>query len=543
MCERYNRPVLKLRNISCLVSSVFLLQCFGLTQAQPHVGQTVLVVPFENQSKAPGIEWVGDSFPELLRERLDSPTLYVVPTEDRIRAYDRLGIPVYLRASRATIYRVAEQLDVDYVVLGHYSFDGQTFTATVQLLDMHREHLLPDATESAQLVKLIDAETAVAWDVLHALHPEVSATRQQYVEQAAPVRLDAFENYIRGVTAATNPEQIRYFREAARLSPSYTDALLQLGKAYYRDRQYAESAAWLSRVPENDARAGEASFYLGLAAYSEGNFARSESAFNAVATRLPLSEVYNNLGVAVDHRDPKAAVEYFEKAVTADPSEPDYRFNLGVGLYRAGDVTGASKQLREGLALRPGDSEAKALLETLPTGAVQGWRGQTGGANLPAERLRTSYDEASFRLLLLKIDAAAEQKLAKTDPRTHSRFHNDRGHQLLQQGFLAEAKQEFDEAISLNPENADPHAGLASVLEAMNQAPSARSEAQEALRLRQFAEPLVVLARLDLRDNKPDRAAQEIDQALRLEPNNASAKQLKQAVMAKTTHDNQSLKP
>ena len=43
--------------------------------------------------------------------------------------------------------------------------------------------------------------------------------------------------------------------------------------------------------------AREANFYLGLAAYAHGDFAKSESAFQFVAARLPLAEVYNNLGV------------------------------------------------------------------------------------------------------------------------------------------------------------------------------------------------------------------------------------------------------
>ena len=533
--SRYNQLVLKLRSIRAIVPALLFLcsVCFG--QSHPGPGQIILIVPFENQSKAPGLEWIGDSFPELLQERLDSPSLYVVPREDRLRAYDRVGIPVHLRASRATVYRIAEQLDVDYVLLGQYSFDGRTFLSRAQLLDMRREHLLPEMTESGPLTQLIEIETGLAWDVLHSLHPELASSRQEYVAHAAPIRLDAFENYIRGVIAPTAPEQIRYLREAVRVNPAYPEALLQLGEACYREHDFAEAISWLARIPENESQSGEANFYLGLAAYSRGEFTQAASAFNAVAARLPLTEVYNNLGVVADHRDARAALEYLQKAVADDPNEPDYHFNLAIVLSQTGDAAGAARQLREDLNLHPSDSEAKTLLDALSTAsAVQGSQGRSA-ANLKLSplRLRTNYEENRFRLLALKIDAAAEQRLAKTDPRTHSRFHSSRGDQLLRQGFLAEAEREFREAISLNPANADGHAGLASVLESENNFTGARSEAEEALRWRQFAEPLVVLARLDLRDNRPEVAAEEVDRALRLEPNDASAQELKRTLAAR----------
>ncbi len=130
---------------------------------------------------------------------------------------------------------------MDYVVLGLYHFDGRTFTTTVQLLDMRRQHLLPEMNESGPLIQLIDIQTALAWDILHALRPDISLSRQAYVEAAPLIRLDAFENYVRGVTAPTAEEQIQHFREAVRLNPAYPEALLQLGKAYYRERQYEQA--------------------------------------------------------------------------------------------------------------------------------------------------------------------------------------------------------------------------------------------------------------------------------------------------------------
>ncbi len=518
-------------------SLITLLLCFsaiGLGQEPTTAGQTVLIVPFENQSRAPGIEWIGDSFPELLQERLNSPTLYVLPREDRLRAYDRLGIPAHIRPSRATLYRIAEQMDVDYVVLGEYTFDGQTFSIRAQLLDMRRPRLLPEMTESGPLVQLIDIQTGMAWDILRSLYPGFGVARSVFLTQASPIHLDAFEDYVKGVVTATIAQQVQYLREALRLSPEYPEAALQLGKAYYREARYEQATAWLSRVPSANPHFGEASFYLGLAAYYQGDFSRAASAFDTIAQRLPLPEIYNNLGVVLDHHDRKLAVDDFQKAVADDPNDADYRFNLGVELYRNGDRAGSARQLRESLALRGSDPEAKSLLSSIdnadPRVVVP------ASVKVPMERLRTDYDENSFRQLALKVAAAAEQRLSRTDAKTHAQFHVDRGHQLLAQGFLAEAEREFREAIAQNPSNASAHAGLASALETTDPV-AARSEAESALRLGQFAEPFLVLARLDLRDNKAEAAGQEVDQALRLDPGNPAALALKNAIAAKLAQE------
>ena len=183
----YNRLALKFLRLSAIL---LLSTAAALAQAPANTGLNILVVPFENQSQAPGIAWIGDSFPELMQERLNSAKLFVLPREDRIRAYDRLGIPVEVHPSRATLYRIAEQLDVDYAVLGLYRFDGRTFTATVQLLDMRRQHLSPEMNESGPLIQLIDIQTALAWDILHALRPDITVTKQAFVTAAPPIRFD-----------------------------------------------------------------------------------------------------------------------------------------------------------------------------------------------------------------------------------------------------------------------------------------------------------------------------------------------------------------
>jgi cytochrome c-type biogenesis protein CcmH/NrfG len=112
---------------------------------------------------------------------------------------------------------------------------------------------------------------------------------------------------------------------------------------------------------------------------------------------------------------------------------------------------------------------------------------------------------------------------------------------LLAQGFAAEAQKEFREATTLDPANPEAHAGLARTLEVDNNLAAARAEAEAALRLKVFIDPLLLLARLDLRDNKAEAAAQSVDRALKLDPANASALTLKRAVAAKLAEKAQPL--
>src|ERR1039458_10013680 len=46
-------------------------------------GHTMVVIPFENASPTPGLEWIGESFPETFHQQLNSPVLYVASRDDK----------------------------------------------------------------------------------------------------------------------------------------------------------------------------------------------------------------------------------------------------------------------------------------------------------------------------------------------------------------------------------------------------------------------------------------------------------------------------
>ena len=506
-----------------------------------------MIVPFENQSSAPGLEWIGEAFPEVLSQRLASPQLYVISREDRTYAFDHSGIPQSVLPSRATIYRIAEQMDADYVVMGSYTFDGKVFTAKAQLLDMKKLHLYPPVDSSGPLTNLIDLQTMLGWQLLQQMGVHQNMARDQYLKAFPPIRLDAFENYIRGTLATGYQQRVHYFHDALKLNPNYTAAMLQMGKTYFDNREYESAALWFARVPKNDEDAGEANFLLGMSEFYRGNFDKAFAAFNFLSTRVPLTEVFNNMGVVEARRGHRpSAVEYFSKAVNADPNDADYRFNLAVALFKNGDSAGAGRQLREELQQRPNDAEAKTLLDMIsrgvqpppvpsPTAAAGNALLSSSQPRIPLERIKRNYDEASYRQLQMEISNFTEARLATQDGSKHAAYHLQRGKELLAQNMPEQAEAEFRAAVSAAPNNEAAHAQLATLLEKKGDVVAARTEAQTSLRLKPNVDAYLVLARLDLKQNQLSSAASNVDRALALEPTNASAVALKRDIASRQT--------
>jgi tetratricopeptide (TPR) repeat protein/TolB-like protein len=496
----------------------------GEAARQSHL---LLVMPFENTSTAPGTDWISEAFPEVLGLRLNSGDLFVISREDRLAAFDRLGIPASARPSRATVYQIAQELDADYVVLGEFRVDGQTFTTHARVMDASRLRLGPELTESGPLNSLIGIQTALAWDILHDTKMGGTKSRDQFVAQFPAMRVEALENYVRGVLAGSAAEKIRRFEETLRLEPNHSLAMLQLGKAYYSTRNYDQAINWLGKVPQTDAESNEAQFYLGLAAFYANQLDKADAAFRSLSSRLPLTEIMNNLGVVAARRGDKRARGYFEKSVQTDPNDPDYHFNYAVELYRENDSHAAMRELRSALALH-NDAEAKSFLDAIASGA-------SSLPRLPLERIKRNYDESGYRQLAFEIENADELRLSQSDPARHAAFHVQRGQEFLDQGLTSQAEKAFREAVTLDPANAEAHAGMAEVLALKSDPRGARNEARASLKLKPSPEAYLVLARLDLAENNSGDAEKDVEQALALDPTNAAAIEFKRDLPARSS--------
>ena len=515
------------------LSAAFVLSAavFGSAHAQTAPapgGRVVLVLPFENRSGNPSLNWIGDSFPDTLDHRLSSADFLTISRDDRVYAFEHLGLPEGFRPSRATSIRIAQQLDANYVVVGSFTVAGNHLTAQAQVLSVDQLRLSPPVQDGADLNKLFDAENAIAWRLARVLDPHFTVAESTFLAAPGAVPLPAFEDYIRGSTAALPGERLQRLKEAVGFGPDFTSALLALGKEQYTARDFDAAAATLSKVPQSSPLALEAYFYLGLSRFNSANYTAAETAFAFVAQHLPLPEVVNNEAVA-QSRQGKDAVPLFTRASADDPSDEDYHYNLAIALFRRGDTGGATREIEAALKLKPNDNEAiqlRARLHSLPNGTRL--QPDTVAGYSPLERIRRTYSETSYRQAAFQLEQLRTARLATLSPQERAAEYAALGHDLLAQGLLPEAEARFRSALNADPNSAEAHAGMAEVRERSGDAKDAHAEALASLRLHPNAPALLVLARLDLASNALPVSAAEVSQALALDPRNGAAQALRQ---------------
>ena len=498
-------------------------------------GRLVLVLPFDNRTGQPNLQWIGDSFPDTLDQRLNSAGFLTIARDDRQFALDHLGFPVDFRPTRATTIRIAQTLDADYVVIGSYTVKDARIQVQVQVLETNKLRLSPPLVDSAELPRLFDVENAIAWKVARQIDPHFAIAQQTFLAASGGVKLTAFENYIRGISTSTPPDRVKRLQTAVADQPNYIAALLALGKAQYTSGQYNDAAVTLAKIPRTDRAALEAGFYLGLARFNAAKYAEAESSFAFVATRLPLPEVVNNQGVAAS-RQGHDATALFQRASTADPKDADYHFNLAVAALNRGDAATTASELAQSLKLRPNDAEAidlrSRLATTRATGLALKVAVETNGFE-PLTRIRRTYSEASFRQAAFQMDQLRAARLATLPPAEQATQYSQQGLDYLAQGLIPEAEIEFQSALTADPRSPAAHAGLAQVRERSGSPDEARKEATTSIALKPNVPAYLVLARLDLQANQTAASATDVASALRLEPANTAALGMKTALQAR----------
>ena len=513
--------------------------------AEAH-SRILLVLPFDNRTGQPSLEWIREAAPEILSSRFASAGFAPMSRDDRRYALDHLGLPQGFHPSRASSLKLAETLDADSIIVGSYLTDGTGIVAEAQVVDVPRLRMSEAVSARGEMRNLVAVFDSLAWKLTRQLDPGFSGSEETFVAAGAGLRLDAFEQYIRGITEPDQQERLRHLRLAVQESPEFGPAWMALGREDYNGQRYEEAAEAFAKVGRGDSDALqpevlEAGFYRGLSLLFSGGYRGAEEAFEGVARVLPLAEVLNDEGVAVS-RQGRDGIASFSQAEASDPNAADYHFNLAVSLKREGKAAEALAELTQCLRLRPNDSEAQELLAAWksPSGAAGAGAGASEGANGeaelkadPLERIARNFDAVAFRQAALVLDQMDASRLAALTPVERVRKLAAQAKDYLDRGLLLEAERLYQSAVAADGRLAEAHAGLAEVRERTGDAEGARKEARAALELAPSADAYLVLARLDLAASRLDEADKDVSQALALNPASCTAQELRRQIDAR----------
>jgi tetratricopeptide (TPR) repeat protein len=364
----------------------------------------MLVLQFHNNSQYADLNWVGESVAETLISELGGNNQIALDRDARAEGFRRLSLRPDAGFTKATIIRLGQNLDVDLVCYGSYEINLPSPTAelkdssvriTARFLDLRKMRDGPEMSEAGKLADLTRLEEHLAWQTLKYVDPSQDLPIEKFLSPAKLVRLDAEESYIRGLMSNNPEQQEKWFFQATKLDPQFSNATFDLGRLYLSQGNFSRAMGALERVPATDIRYGEARFNMGLAAFRSGEYGGANAYFHEVAKQYPLSEIYNNIGAAENELNQPAAIDDFRRALEGDQNDPVYIYNLCLALVKNNRFDEAVPKLKALLTQSPNDTEAQELLnralrhESTPSTA----KGQA------PERLKQSFNETAFRQL------------------------------------------------------------------------------------------------------------------------------------------------
>jgi tetratricopeptide (TPR) repeat protein len=516
-----------------------------------------LVFPFENAGSSPRLEWLGEGLEELTIQRLSAAGEQVYSHGGRINELERYGLPPSAKLSRATMLRVAEDLDADFVVYGSFNSDGTTLTVNCRVLKVNPIKLLPELGVSGPLDTLMDLHAKLAWQILSGNEPAYPLSLAEFTKLQRPLRLDAFEHFARGLLASDDDVRLRELREAARLEPEWPDPDFALGETYFARRDCNAALPWFARVPKTHDSYVEAVFATGVCRLLLNQPDKAEEIFAVLQDSMhrdlisgaDLPEILNNLAIARARQGKiPAAQGDLKRAAEIDPDADDYPFNLGLLALRANDAAAAAGYFREASEREADNAEDRALLilslekagkkseadqerDTVseafgPNGIPTIKLDAKGEALAKLDRIKPELDTTTLRLDLKPGEptagAVAAAQPGSETPASHAR----KGRLELSAGQMDIAASEFRIALNGDPGNVAAHRGLADIYHRQGKLDDAVKELQACLQARDSAVVRVALARILLEQKKPDLARTEVERALKLAPNYAEAKQL-----------------
>jgi tetratricopeptide (TPR) repeat protein len=356
---------------------------------------------------------------------------------------------------------------------------------------------------------------------------------------SSPMPLGVFEDYVKGLVAATPDAQRRFLENAMIQAPHDGRVLTALWQVYTVLGAHDRALETASATPPESPLYRRARFAVALSLIELGRLDGALIELEALnaASRRPV--VSNAIGVVRLRRGDLApsATEAFAEAVELAPGHTTYLFNLGYGFALAGEATQALLWLREAVRHDATDGAAHLVMSAV---LAAGRRPAEARREFELARLLgTPFDPATVALAADVPDGLARlptsldldtpyirTRIANPDARDQletAAFHLAHARQLIDERRDRDAADELRRAIYLAPYEDEPHLLLGEVYQRGGRLLDAIDEFTVALWCRETARAQIALGTALLETGDRDAARRAAERALELDPASAEA--------------------
>jgi serine/threonine protein kinase len=296
----------------------------------------------------------------------------------QLKVISRTSVMQYRGDNRRDLRQIAGSLGVANVLEGTVRRDGNHVRVSTELVDARYDTTIWADSFDRDLTDIFEIQSEVAQAIASKLSATLSPTEKKTIEAKPTENLDAYDLYLRGkelLLAADVTSWVAIPHESLIEAADFLDRSVRLDPKFTLAYCACESAQdllyfWYDPSPERLAKADQAvktalrlqpdlaevrlanarHLYYG---YRDYDGAREQLALARHSLPNDVEVIYNE--ALIDRRQGRLekTIEKLNTAITRDPHNPAYRYQLAISLYAARHMSAAVQVFDRLLELQP----------------------------------------------------------------------------------------------------------------------------------------------------------------------------------------------
>jgi eukaryotic-like serine/threonine-protein kinase len=322
--------------------------------------ESIAVLPFQNESVNPDVDYLSDGMTESLINSLSQLPKLNVKARSSVFRY---------KGKEVEPQQVGSELNVQAILNGRVVQRGDDLTLYLSLVDGRNGNQIWGEQYNRKLTNLVTLQNEIARDVANKLRTRLSGADEQKLAKNYTENVEAYQLYLKGRfywnkrTPDALERAVEYFKRAIALDPGYALAYAGLADAYALNFEYA-SLPHREAIPQaRDAALKALSFDDGLAEahaslglilhWGDYDFAGAEREFKRAIELNPnyasAHQWYGSLLTSLG-RTEEALVEH-RRAVEIEPLSLVMNYTYAASLFFARRYDEAIAQAKKTLEL------------------------------------------------------------------------------------------------------------------------------------------------------------------------------------------------